>query len=158
MKKLLTLAALIFVTVAASAQITWSVKGGVGLASYSCDDVDMDNKIVARLGVGIEYPLTANWSLMPSLELALKGATFSESYEYSDLYNSYTESWEEDFSVYYLQIPILAAYRLNLNDNWNMTIKAGPYFAYGLFGNGEYKENSGQGWKENENYLSWKIR
>lgn len=121
MKKLLTLAALMFVTVAASAQITWSVKGGVGLATCTADDgIELENKLVGRLGVGVEKPFAANWSLMPSLELAAKGCKFDGG---------------GDISVYYLQLPVLAAYRFNLNDSWNLTVKAGPYFAFGMFGN-----------------------
>lgn len=33
---------------------------------------------------------------------------------------------DEQLDIFYLQIPVLAAYRLNLSDNWNMTLKAGP--------------------------------
>ncbi len=45
------------------------------------------------------------------------------------------EKFDEQLDIFYLQIPVLAAYRLNLSDNWNMTLKAGPYFAVGLVGN-----------------------
>lgn len=121
MTKLFSIVAMVFVTMTASAQITWSAKAGLGIATCA-GDAEMDNKLVGRLGVGIEKPLTANWSLMPSLEFAMKGAKFAE------------DTMSENVTLYYLQLPVLAAYRFNLNDSWNMTVKAGPYFAYGVFG------------------------
>ena len=130
MKKLLSFLCVAFVAVAASAQTTWSIKGGLGFANCRADDMEMESRLVGRIGVGFEKPLTPDWSIMPSLEFAMKGATFSESDDYYD----YGYSYSEEISLYYIQIPVLAAYRLNLNDSWNMTLKAGPYFAYGFGG------------------------
>lgn len=125
MKRFFSLLCVSFLALTASAQITWSVKGGIGSAKCVGEDLSMDSRMVGRIGIGIEKPLTPEWSIMPSLEFAMKGASFSED-EYGD--------YSEDVSIYYLQIPVLAAYRLNLNDSWNMTLKAGPYFAYGVGG------------------------
>ncbi len=151
MKRLFSIVAMVFVTMAASAQITWSVKAGLGLSACT-GDVDMDNSLVGRIGVGIEKPLTANWSLMPSLELAIKGGKMEEIYEDTYTYGISYGGWREEISIYYLQLPVLAAYRLNLNDSWNMTIKAGPYFAYALFGNGEYEEKYYGEWEGSDNF------
>ena len=35
---------------------------------------------------------------------------------------------------YFLEVPVLAAYKINLNNNCQLVINAGPYVAYGLFG------------------------
>ncbi len=130
MKRFLSLLCVASLALAASAQITWSAKGGIGFANCTSSDHSMDSRMVGRIGVGIEKPLTPEWSIMPSLEFAMKGAKFSESEKgYGDSY-----SYEENVSLYYLQIPVLAAYRLNLNDSWNMTLKAGPYLAFGVGG------------------------
>lgn len=141
MKKLLTLAALMFVTVAASAQITWNAKAGLGIATCTGDAEDLSSHLVGKIGVGIEKPISPNWSIMPSLEIAWKGAEYKES----------EPGYKEDMtlSLTYLQIPVLAAYRINLSDNWNMTIKAGPYIAYALSGEIEDKwESMGVSYKE----------
>ena len=127
MKKLFTLACVAMLAVSASAQITWNAKLGLGFAS--CPGLDEGNTslhFVGKAGVGIEYPLSDNLSLMPSLEFAAKGTKFDNS--------EYAEIIKETVDIYYLQVPVMAAYRLNLNDDWNLTVKAGPYFAYGLFG------------------------
>lgn len=130
MKKIILLVFAFAVTMTASAQITWNVKVGGGWAMCTSDiDSDMKGKFVGKIGVGIEKPLTHNFSLMPSLEVALKGTKCS--YEpYEDAYYSI----DENLSPLYIQIPVLGAYRFNLSDDWNLTFKAGPYFAYGISG------------------------
>ncbi len=123
MKKLFCLICMGFFIATASGQITWNAKGGLGFAKCIGGDSETDNKFVAKAGVGIEKAFSPNWSLMPSLEFALKG------YDISD-----EEGYSETADMYYLQIPVLAAYRMNLNDSWNLVLKAGPYIGYGLFG------------------------
>lgn len=137
MKKLIFLAFAMTMTLAASAQITWNAKLGGGLAFCAGmnDEGDTKAKFVGKVGVGIEYPLSANFSLMPSVELAMKGTKW-EANVYSSGYNV---SLEETYSPLYVQIPVLGAYRFNLNNDWNMTIKAGPYFAYGISGKVDVK-------------------
>lgn len=41
---------------------------------------------------------------------------------------------KETWSFYYIQVPVLAAYRINLTNKWNLTLKAGPYLACALSG------------------------
>lgn len=136
-------------TFAASAQITWNAKlgGGFAMCAGGNDEGDMKAKFVGKAGIGIEYPLSANFSLMPSLEVAMKGTKWS----YSE--NGY--SLDETYSPFYVQIPILGAYRLNLNDDWNLTIKAGPYFAYGISGNVDAEAGyKGSSYKEDGDMFS----
>lgn len=118
MKRLFCLACIAMMTVAVSAQITWNAKGGVGVATcYGSDSEGLKSHVVGKVGAGIEYPLCSNVSLMPSLEVAWKGAK--------------VEDWGT-LDLYYLQVPIVAAYRVNLTDSWNTTLKAGPYFGYAV--------------------------
>lgn len=118
MKRLLAFALAALFAVTVSAQITWNAKLGGGIATcYGGDTDDLKNHSVVKLGVGLEYPLSSNLSLMPSLEIATKG----------------TET-EGDFKMtldmLYLQAPIMFAYRYNISDAWNFVVKAGPYFGY----------------------------
>lgn len=137
MKKLILFVFAFAATMTASAQITWNVKVGGGWAMCTGDiNGDMKGKFVGKIGVGIEKPLSANFSLMPSLEIALKGTKCSNEGSYYDDYyeNYYNYSIDENLSPLYIQIPVLGAYRFNLSDDWNLTLKAGPYFAYGISG------------------------
>lgn len=119
MKRLLSLVCASMLAIAASAQITWNAKIGGGIATLWGSGSDTyKSHVVGKIGAGIEYPLSSNVSLMPSLEFALKGTKFKDV--------------DATLDLYYLQIPIVAAYRVNLADAWNMTFKAGPYVAFAV--------------------------
>ena len=81
---------------------------------------------------------------MPSLEVAIKGTKWS--------YKEDGYSADETLNPIYVQIPILGAYRFNLDDDWNLTFKVGPYFAYGVAGDAKYKgkDASGNTYSETE--------
>lgn len=138
MKKLFFLIAAFMLTVSASAQVTWNLKLGGGFSSFvfSSDDseFDMKSRFVGKIGVGMEVPFAPNWSLMPSLEFAMKGTKGKDDYI------------EDKIDLTYIQVPVVAAYRFNLNDHLNMVVKAGPYFAYALSGNEKVTEGS-QEWE-----------
>lgn len=130
MKKILCLLVGAMFAITASAQITWNAKAGFGISSCILSEGGEGSKahFVGKLGAGMEYPLTANFSLMPSAEFAFKGAKFS----YNDSQYNYSE--KQTIDIYYFQIPVLGAYRFNLTDRLNLVAKAGPYFAFGLAG------------------------
>lgn len=124
MKKLFLFTCMLMVCVVASAQITFNAKIGVGYATMSAPDapsnVSVGGRFVTKIGFGIEKAFSPNVSIMPSLEFAVKGMELS--------YGG--QSWTDDFR--YVQVPVLFAYRLNLSDSWNLTIKAGPYAGYAV--------------------------
>lgn len=134
MKKIFLIACFIFVTFGVHSQITWNLRAGVGLASLQGVDGDGDNsnRIGGKIGVGMEIPLNKNLNLIPSLEFAMKGGKWS---------GYGMTNHKETFTAYYAQIPVLVGYRLYLGRNWNMVLKAGPYVAYGLFGNAKIEND-----------------
>lgn len=141
MKRIFTLACVAMLTLCASAQVTFNAKlgGGMSWAPMSekgSDFTPSDNKglFVGKIGFGAEIPVSQNFSVMPSLELAMKGGKYEAKNDY--------ETTSDKLNVTYLQIPVMAAYRLSLNDRLNMTLKAGPYFAYGLSGNMKITEDN----------------
>lgn len=112
----------------AYAQLTWSIKASGGYAMFTgdCSFGELQGKAVGKIGLGAEVPLNRNLSLMPYLELAMKGANWSFSDEYG--------SQEEKYNLMYVQLPILLAYRVNLTSHWNMIFKFGPYVGLGIKG------------------------
>ena len=131
MKKYFVLVCAAMLATVASAQITWNAKLGGGFSSCTTDgSADLKSHFVGKVGVGIEYPVTPNLSLMPSLEVAMKGAKST----ITEFGSTYSWKSEEELNLFYLQIPVLVAYRINLNDDWNLTVKAGPYFGYAVSG------------------------
>lgn len=147
MKKFSLVFALLLMCMCATAQITWNVKAGVGIATLSGlnDEGSKKMKLGWKVGVGIEKPLSANWLIMPSLEFKQKGTAW----EYSD--PEYDEYGSTSVTLNYLQLPILGAYRTRLNDEINLTFKAGPYLAYALSGDAE-DTWSYEGETESDNY------
>lgn len=133
MKKVFFVLSMLLVTAFVHAQITWNVKGGVGVSTMRMSDSESDtkSKAVWRLGLGIETPITNNLLFMPSLEIATKGTKIVDS--------EVDWTFDRDVSVTYIQIPLLLAYRIPV-ESQNLTLKVGPYFAYGVSCSGTYKE------------------
>ncbi|WP_251620841.1 porin family protein [Odoribacter lunatus] len=131
MKKLFILVCVALFATTVSAQITWNMKAGFGMANcYGGDAGHLSSHFVGKIGAGIEKPFTSNWSLMPSLELAMKGAKYDIDVRLNgaSVYKGFTVDY------YYLQVPVVAAYRINIASKWNLTLKAGPYLAYAFAG------------------------
>ena len=131
MKKLFCLICVAMFALTASAQVTWNMKGGFGVATcYGSDTDGLKSHLVGKIGAGLEYPLSSNVSLMPSLEFAWKGT------------EQKIDGDKLTLDLYYLQVPVVFAYRINLADAWNTTLKAGPYFAYAVSDKVKYGSNS----------------
>lgn len=130
MKKLLFVLSLVLVSITASAQITWNVKVGGGISTIFTEEEGIGAKFGWKVGVGIEKPIAANWLIMPTLEFKQKGASL-------DFENSRGDN--SILHAYYIQLPVMAAFRTSLSDEVNLTLKAGPYFAYGISGNNKYE-------------------
>lgn len=121
-----------FISLSAASQITYNAKIGAGFSNvYGGDYVEYSSKFVGKIGFGIEKPLSSNFSFMPSIEVALKGTKSSEEF--------FGEKEELDVNLWYIQMPLLVTYRINLTDSWNSVLKVGPYLAYGF--SGKVKDN-----------------
>ena len=72
------------------------------------------------MGAGYEFPVSETFSIEPAVVLDNKGFKI--------------EGFSGYVTRYFLEVPVLAAYKINLNNNCQFVINAGPYVAYGLFG------------------------
>ena len=127
MKRFLTLAALAFALLTASAQREpkLTIKAGVGLSSVVGADANTKVKIAAKVGVAYDLRLYKGLYVIPELDFALKGFN-------PDGVNLITR--DKVVHMAYLQAPIMVGYKFRLKNNGNIVVKAGPYFAYGLCG------------------------
>ena len=83
-------------------------------------------KVGYTFGVGMDYAFTDMWSLQSGLMFSSKGyKATEEDGEYK---------WTGKANTHYLEIPILAAYKMNITDNMKFVVNAGPYLAVGLGG------------------------
>ncbi len=100
-------------------KFTW--KAGVGIANLTgSDDAGVKSTISFKLGVGYEFEVSESFSIEPAAMLNNKGFKI--------------EGFSGYVARYFFEVPVLAAYKMNLNNNCQLYINAGPYVAYGLFG------------------------
>lgn len=124
MKKFLLTAVLGMFAVAGFSQLKWDAKVGMSMSNITKMDYDM--KVGYSFGVGLDYAFTDMWSLQSGLMFTSKGAKNSEEE------NGEKETYK--VNTHYLEIPILAAAKFDLNDNMKFVVNAGPYLAFGLGG------------------------
>lgn len=142
MKKVLTLIAATFLSVAANAQlvtttsfkraksdIVWYAKAGLNISSASFSEglENPDSKIGYNLGVGFDKPIGQSGLFWGSgLQLATKGWK--------------TESKDEDyftktkFTAHKLEIPLSVGYKYQVNDDIAIDARFGGFVNYDLFG------------------------
>lgn len=123
MKKFLFMVALAFTTLTTSAQndSKITVYAGVGLSSVVGSDTKADKSILSyKVGANYDLGITENFSIIPGIEYVNKG--FKE------------EGIDGNINMAYLQVPVTAAYKFSISDDMKLSVKAGPYLAYGIFG------------------------
>lgn len=123
MKKILFLVALMCAVLNVSAQedSKWSVKFGAGLSSWVGSDADnVDNAFSYKAGVGYELGISDNFVIEPAIMFSNKSLKIG--------------GVDGTINRYFIEVPVLAAYKIALNDDIKLIINAGPYAAYGIFG------------------------
>lgn len=118
-----TVACFALITMAASAQsrIPLIVKAGMNMSSFTGSDADnYKARIGYRAGLGTEFGLTGDFFIQPSLMFSAKGAQWKD-------YDVHT-------NALYVELPVMAAYKFRLLNDFSIVLSAGPYFAYGVGG------------------------
>ncbi|MBR8763668.1 hypothetical protein IX335_000883 [Porphyromonas levii] len=87
----------------------------------------------ARAGVAIDVPVltsgTMQLSVQPGLNFSMKGVDYGDKEKVSN-------------SCYYVDLPILANLRFDVDSRLNAFVNAGPYLAYGVGGSAKYGDKS----------------
>ena len=113
--------ALVCVVLNVSAQESgFSWKAGIGLSSIAgSDNEGFKSNISYKVGVSYDYAISESFSIEPAA--LLNNKCFK------------AEDVTGTINRIFLEVPILAAYKLDLN-NCTLVINAGPYVSYGLLG------------------------
>ena len=107
--------------VSAQKDSKFSFKAGLGISNLAgSDDAGINTAISFKLGVGYDFAVSESFSIEPAVMLNNKGFKM--------------EGYTNYVARYFFEVPVLAAYKTNLNDNCQLIINAGPYVAYGAFG------------------------
>ena len=120
MKKFLAAVALAFTTLTLSAQ-NITVYAGLGITNLTGDDVENCEACLSyKGGVSYEVEMNDQFSVIPAGELVMKGYK--------------RKGGDDNIKLVYVQVPVHAAYKIDIADDMNLVLKAGPYFGFGLFG------------------------
>lgn len=117
MKKLLFTLLLGGYALAGFSQVRFDAKVGILMANVNANNTT-SMKTGYALGVGMDYPINNKWAFQTGLMFTGKG------YKVSHI----------KAKAHYLEIPLLAAFKVPISDNVNFVANAGPYLAFGLGG------------------------
>ena len=107
--------------VSAQEDSKWTLKAGVGVSNLAgSENIGFKSAFSIKLGVGYEFAVSESFSIKPAVMLNNKAFKI--------------EGFSGNITRYFLEVPVLAAYKTNLNDNCQLIINAGPYVTYGVFG------------------------
>ena len=132
MKRILSLAVLFLGLVfSAHAELEegtfkFGVRAGGGFATLTGDASGLSSVFNFHVGAVGDYAFSESFYLEPGLYFTKKGTSY-------DL-EGYFSSESIDVDLYYLELPVLASYRFNFTDKFGLNLQAGPYAAFGLFG------------------------
>lgn len=121
MKKIYLLLVMVFLGWNLQAQDNgFGVRAGVNIASMT----NYNSKVGFHLGGMYRLQLLSDTPLFfePGLELQFKGGKLTRSGTSSTL------------NLIYVEVPVMVAYRIQLNDKWAIQPALGPFFSFGVSG------------------------
>lgn len=104
-----------FSTSRAEKSISVGIRGGFNVAN-SAEEAATTSMVGYNVGVSLDVPILESLYFQSGVYASEKG------YNLNSI----------EARVHYLEFPILASYRYNINDNWQIQLNFGPYFAAGL--------------------------
>lgn len=131
--KLLLVATLILAGISLKAQdnpFTFGVKAGVNMSSVTGDDDGTKVRFGYNIGVTVDYAINQDWYILSGLQYTTKGTNLDK-----------IGSIKPSMHAAYLQLPIHAAYKLEVAPETKLVFHAGPYLAYGLNGDLKFEED-----------------
>lgn len=112
-----------------------TVKAGLGLSSVVGSDSYGKSMFSYRIGATYDIAVSEKFSIIPGVEYVQAGYKPDYIMYYVKELKDYSKfSYEGKLNLSYGRLPILAAYKIPVSEKLKLSIKAGPYFAYGLFG------------------------
>lgn len=113
---------------AAQESVNWSLKVGAGMTSWMGQGVDGRSAILnPKVGVGMDIPLNGLVSFQTGLTWASKGANYK------------IKGQKIKVNQNYFQMPMLAAFHLGTESDFDLVLTGGAYVGYGAKGKSETK-------------------
>ena len=136
MKKVLFIVVFALTTQILSAQESGlTVKAGLGLSSVVGSDSYGKSMFSYRIGATYDIAVSEKFSIIPGVEYIQAGYKPDSIMYHSELTKKDENvSFDGKLKLSYARLPILVAYKIPVSEKMKLSVKAGPYFAYGLFG------------------------
>lgn len=118
MKKFFLMAALAFSALNMNAQkVRFGINAGAGISSLvGSDSEGYGNAFAYKIGATVDIPTSEHFSFISGV----------------DFINKSFEAADENYNRFFLQLPIMAAYKFDMGESSKLTLKAGPYVGYGV--------------------------
>lgn len=122
--KLSLIAAFIgMVSLVGAQNASYSIKGGLNMSNFYGDELnDKNMKIGFHAGLGADFEFAPNIGIQTGLFFSNKGAKYT------------VLNQELEANAYFLQLPVHAAYKIDVMPGTRVVLHAGPYVAYGIGG------------------------
>lgn len=103
--------------------------------------LDVHNKAGLNLGVSVEIPIFKSLWINTGVFYSSTGAKFSFKQDNSKIVEgTFLDDYTANVTMHNIRVPVQASYRYNINNNYQLQVNLGPYFAYG-FGGKAYIHN-----------------
>lgn len=108
--------------------VTFGIRAGVNSSKqYAMDEqADRDFRFSYQVGLAVDLNLARSFSFNTGVMMIQKGWQWD--------YNDSRGKQKVTDNATYLEIPVLASYRVALSDQAQFQLNLGPYFAFGIFG------------------------
>ena len=118
------------IKISAQDEVELGIKAGLNTSNAVSNDKSREGESISGFNAGIfvDIPLKKimpNLYLQPGLSMASKS-----------IGSQMGDEWDETWSTYYLEMPILVSYRYPLSDKLKVYADFGPYFSYTFDDNG----------------------
>jgi hypothetical protein len=104
--------------------------------------LDVHKTAGINFGVSVEIPVLKSLWINTGLYYSLTGAKFSFKQDNSKhVEGTYIDDYSANVRMHNARIPVQASYRYNINNNFQLQVNLGPYFAYGIGGKASIKND-----------------
>ena len=94
-------------------------------------DTRFDNEFGGHFGIIADVGITDWFYIQPGIYFTTKSFDFY----LSEKEKEFDFSWRRLYELYYLEVPVLASFRIKLADDFQLQLNAGPFVACGVGGN-----------------------
>ncbi len=97
--------------------------------------LDVHKKAGLNFGVSVEIPIMKSLWINTGVYYTATGAKFIFRQDNSKVVEgTYLNDYSANITMHNVRVPVQASYRYNINNNYQLQVNLGPYFAYGIGG------------------------